>query len=102
MERDVSQMNTCKTCKHWTVDNDHPGSHDNIINPRDPDTLEPMATGFEVRECAHPAKTFYERPVERNGFGLCDGSEYFAALYTAEDFGCVRHETEPASAKEPE
>ena len=51
-----------------------------------------MDRGFEVRLCKMPTQTFCEAPVERNGFGLCDGSQYMAALATAEDFGCVRHE----------
>jgi len=63
-----------------------------ILAPVDPDTFEPMAMPFEVRECKMPAMTFCERPVEPNGFGLADGSEYFATLVTAGDFGCVRHE----------
>lgn len=55
-------------------------------------THTPMVMPFEVRICEHPAQTFCERPVEKNGFGVADGSEYMAVLATAEDFGCVRHE----------
>ena len=50
-----------------------------------------MALPFEVRVCKHPAQTFSERPVEANGFGVIDGSEYYARLITAEDFGCNRY-----------
>lgn len=86
-------MNTCKTCKHWTA----PADDDNhyavsICGPIDPDTYEPMNRGFETRLCRHPAQARFEAPVERNGFAITDGSQYFAALATAEDFGCVRHE----------
>jgi hypothetical protein len=63
-----------------------------MCEPLDPDTYEPMKRAFEVRLCKHPAQTFCEVPVERNGFGLFDGSEYMARLATAEEFGCVRHE----------
>ena len=63
-----------------------------MCRPLDQDTYEPMARGFEVRLCGHPSQTFCEAPVERDGFGLADGSEYMAVLATAEDFGCVRHE----------
>ena len=84
---------TCKTCKHWA----DPGRKDTwnaelICKPKDPDTYESMIFPFEVRLCKHPAQTFAERPVESNGFGLVDGSEYYACLATAEDFGCVRYE----------
>jgi hypothetical protein len=83
-------MERCKSCKHWK-------RPDNInakclFQPRDQDTYQPMNLGFEVRECVHPSKTLYEAPTESNGFALTDASEYFAALCTAEDFGCVRHE----------
>lgn len=87
-------MNTCKTCKHWTrpAEGEHPRVLD-LCNASDPDIGKPMDRGFEVRRCAMPTQTFCEAPVERNGFGLTDGSEYMATLVTAEDFGCVRHET---------
>lgn len=92
----------CKTCAHWKappIDGPYEyDRHSQICNPTDPDTYEPMAMPFEVRLCRHPALTFCERPVERNGFGVADGSEYMAVFATAEDFGCVRHE--PATRKE--
>ncbi len=84
----------CSTCKHWT----DPGVlgdgnyWDEILHPTDEDTYEPKEMPFEVRECRHPAKTFCERPVERDGFGVCDGSTYMARLFTGPDFCCVRHE----------
>ncbi len=85
-------MNTCKTCQRWKLDPpDDDWQADAICRPLDPDTYQPMNRGFETRKCTLP-HTFYEPPVERNGFALCDGSQYHAALYTAEDFGCIRHE----------
>lgn len=83
-------MNTCKTCQHWQKPTNYRA--ESLCEPLDPDTNEPMARGFEIRECVHPAKTFHESPVERDGFGITDASNYFAALVTAEDFGCIRHE----------
>ncbi len=89
-------MNTCKTCKHWNMppvpDEFMSTTESRLCHPHDPDTYELMEMPFAVGICEHPALTFCERPVERNGFGVADGSEYFAVLATAEDFGCVRHE----------
>ena len=63
-----------------------------MCEPVDPDTHKPMQRGFEVRICRQPTQTLAEAPIERNGFGLTDASQYYAVLATAEDFGCVRHE----------
>ena len=83
----------CKTCVHWKLD---PGrTWDTITQPHDPDTYKPMKMPFEVRQCQHPKLLFCERPLEIDGFAVADGSEYMANLYTAEDFGCVRHEAAP-------
>jgi hypothetical protein len=86
-------MERCQTCRHWQFDEKKDyGYEERICRPQDPDTYQPMEMPWEVRICKHPQKTFVERPVERNGFGLVDGSEYRAALVTGPDFGCVRHE----------
>lgn len=86
---------TCKTCKHWQLGKE-PDS-DRIISPEDPDTFEPMKDlPFEVRKCENPRVLFCERPVERQGAAVMDGSNYFACLYGAEDFGCVLHERKAA------
>ena len=86
-------MQTCKTCKHWGYDPAVDGwQSSEYCAPLDPDTYLPMKMPFEVRECKNPAKTFHERPVESNGFGVADASNYLALLFTAEEFGCVRHE----------
>lgn len=86
-------MNNCKTCKYWqkpkTVDS---YLKDDMCAYRDPTTFEDITPPFEVRICEHPAQRFCERPLEKNGFAIADGSTYFACLATAEDFGCVRHE----------
>lgn len=84
---------TCQTCKHWSVAGPR-GSTDEIINPTDPDTYEPMVTTFEVRICKHPRLLFCERPLESDGFAVADGSRYMANLYTAQDFGCLLHEAQ--------
>jgi hypothetical protein len=86
-------VKTCKTCKHWTAPGERTSWNEECMcRPLDLDTGAPMQRGFEVRLCKQPSQTFCEAPVERNGFGLTDGSSYLAALATAEDFGCVRHE----------
>lgn len=85
-------MNTCKTCKHWAKPDGLFSVGKALCTPIDPTTYMPMDRGFEVRICEMPTQTFCEAPVERNGFGLADGSTYLAVLATAEDFGCVRHE----------
>lgn len=88
-------MDTCKTCKHWIAPDDNADwSEARMCGQFDPDTHKIMECGFEVRICRHPAQTRFEAPFERNGFGLTDGEDYMAALATAEDFGCVRHEKE--------
>ena len=86
-------MKTCKTCLHWKAPDEMENYRvDRMCHPVDPDTFEPMDRRFETRLCKMPTQTYFESPVERNGFGLTDGSTYYAALVTAEDFGCVRHE----------
>ncbi len=83
---------TCKTCAHWTKPNTETNYMvDSICTPLDPDTFRRMERGFEVRMCTMPTQTFCETPIERDSFGLTDGSEYMACLVTAEAFGCVRH-----------
>lgn len=85
----------CKTCAHWTAPTEDGSWRERAMClPIDPDTYEPMQSqrGFEVRICKQPTQTFCESPIERDGFGLTDGSVYMAVLATAEDFGCVRWE----------
>ena len=94
LERLLSQLApaipTCRTCVHWQKEE---GRGEYMTDPEDPDTYEPMEFEFEVRQCTHPKLLFCERPLERDGFAVADGSQYFAGLYTAEDFGCVQHES---------
>lgn len=86
-------MQTCKTCRHWKEPTEHYAR--DICTPLDQDVMEPMAIGFRVAQCKNPAIAYFETPPEANGISLVDGSEYFAALCTGEDFGCVRHEPIP-------
>lgn len=85
-------MKTCKTCKHWKKPENEDVRADQLCNAYDPDTYKPMERGFECRVCYMPTQTFAEAPIERNGFGMTDASEYYAVLVTADDFGCVGHE----------
>ena len=78
----------CAACKHWT-DTDE---WNEITHPRDPDTYQEMEMSFTVKRCTNPNLLFCERPLESNGFAVADGSTYFAAFFTAEDFGCVQWE----------
>lgn len=82
----------CKRCRHWGSRPEQEGNLYSITKPQDPDTYKDAKMPFEVKECCHPSLVRFERPVESNGFALTDGSEYYAALATAEDFGCVRFE----------
>jgi len=88
-------MNTCKTCIYWvstTKDlNDKEWRMDQICNPVDPDTWEPMQVDFEMRACRSPLICYFERTPEKTGITLCDGSEYLAIMLTGEDFGCINH-----------
>jgi hypothetical protein len=86
-------MERCKTCKHW-VKPGNPKARD-LCDPLDQDTFEPMRIGFEVRECTHPSKGFHATPTERDGFAITDASNYFAALCTAEEYGCVQRGVRP-------
>ena len=83
-------MNNCKTCKWWIDKNNE------YCHPTDEDTYKEKEMPFEVQQCKHPKLLFFERPVEINGFTVADGSGYFAALYTAENFGCILHEESEA------
>lgn len=85
-------MERCKTCWHWTEPEKRDYTSEKYTRPCDPDTYEPMNMPFEVKECKHPRLLFCERPVENPGFAVADGSTYFAAFFTSEDFGCVMHE----------
>jgi len=86
-------MKRCKTCKHWlTPDESENYNKADMCSYRDPTTFENINAPFEVRICEHPSQRFCERPLEKDGFSVADGSTYFACLATAEDFGCVRHE----------
>jgi hypothetical protein len=92
-------METCKTCKHWLVaDNDNSYGR-SIISPYDPVTYVQEKTeeaialkwGYNVRYCRHPKLEFHQRP-EQNALSVIDGSQYYGALLTGEDFGCILHE----------
>ena len=85
-------MNNCKTCKHWKDPEGENYLENEICNPLDQNTYEPMNRGFQVKLCKQPQQTFCETPIIANGFGLTDGSNFMARLATGEDFGCVLHQ----------
>lgn len=76
------KMNTCKTCKFWRDPNLYSCNERKLC----------ATTIFLVKICDHPDLNFCEPPVYKNGFSVGDGEDYFAALATAEEFGCVKHE----------
>ena len=91
-------MDTCKNCQYWLFPSEEEfGSHP-IIQPYDDVHDELVETeemgikyrGFRVRYCKHPKVVFYQTP-DRDGAVVVDGSQYKAALITAEDFGCILH-----------
>jgi hypothetical protein len=86
-------MNICRTCKWWQLPpEDEYWGDDDILNPKaHPDVKLP--TNFEVRYCNNPRIGFCERPGRPNEASVQDGSYYTANLLTAEQFGCVLHET---------
>lgn len=90
----------CETCKFWQLDNEDRTYLHPIVFPYHPgkdfeqcQTEEEVvaAFGYRVRYCTNPKIVFYQRP-EINAATVVDGSEYRAALLTAEKFGCVLHE----------
>jgi hypothetical protein len=90
-------VNTCKTCRFW-VPGEEREKERNASHPsfslRDPVTYERIdPQPFEVRYCASPKLRDYERP-EIDGAATVDGSEYFSALATGPDFGCIHHTPE--------
>ena len=78
-------MKTCKDCAFWRIDD----RTDRITNPIDEDTYEEKEMPFEVRKCLNDDITLFERNPSPRGVSLCDGSQYYAAMYTGPDFGCV-------------
>ena len=91
--------NRCNTCKYWVKTKDNNSYRgDDIISPRDPESYEQeegeeaiaAKWGHTVRFCGHPKLEFSQRP-ESNAMAVIDGSEYWAALLTGEDFGCILH-----------
>lgn len=63
-------MSNCKTCKHWNTNDQLEGVCERIHGPQEPES-----------EDIHDVLAYVE-----------DGSDYYAALITAADFGCVLHE----------
>lgn len=85
-------MNLCKTCKFWSLPDDKKWRAKDICQPIDPETYELMKTDFQVMVCTCPKIVWFERQLESTGVSLIDGSDYYAEMLTAENFGCVNHE----------
>lgn len=95
-------MQNCKTCKHWKLTKVY-GCCEDLISPPDPVTYIRCKNEEEIKQkwgtvvrcCEHPKIVFCQRP-SIDGAAVVDGSEFFAKLITAENFGCVLHEFEPS------
>lgn len=90
-------MNMCKTCRFWNRSDGYE-TGDQVLRPFHPVTFDMMTDadmlaehGHEAKYCTHPKILFYEYP-SKSGAAVVDGSQYRAALITAEEFGCVLHE----------
>lgn len=88
------KVNTCKTCRFWIQRENQNvrtfSRHQPIAGPQElKDAAELYGVGhvYETRECT--AARFAEIPAP-NGSAIIDGSEYWAGLFTGEDFGCVQ------------
>lgn len=92
--KDSGKEMKCKNCRYWGNLKGEEGRLSEYYSPTDPDTFEPMASEFKVKHCTNPKLLFCERPLDKNGFSVVDGSNYFASLITAEDFGCVLFEAD--------
>ena len=86
-------METCKTCIHWTKPASDDYESKPICNPTDPDTFSAMVLDYGIRICKSPRLLWFASPG-RDEAALIDGSEYYAALITGEDFGCTNHEAQ--------
>lgn len=82
-------MPTCETCVFWQIkpNQEYQASRLAVLN-EDYEPVEPQP--FEVRRCHSPKLRDYERP-ERDGAATMDGSQYFSALFTGPDYGCIHH-----------
>lgn len=95
-------MNRCATCKWWRHNEDRGWSiqhelgeaYDVYVDPEHKDgnyERHDVIAPHAVRACQSPLLRFYEVPAA-NGATVCDGSEYWAGLFTGPDFGCANHE----------
>jgi len=79
-------MKQCKYCGYWVG---HNGFGESVTHPIDETTGKPMAITFEIRKCCSPSISLFERCPDSNGISLLDGENYYAGLFTGQDFGCV-------------
>lgn len=95
-------MNKCATCKWWTRGERHWNSvtrelgeaYEVYVDPEHKNgnyTRHEVIAQYDVRECKSPLLRFYEVP-SANGAAVCDGSDYWAGLFTGPEFGCQNHE----------
>lgn len=70
-------MQTCKTCKHWTLEVELDYDQD--------------LPNYKIRHCKNPKMKCNELPL-KNTASAHDYGDYKADFITGEDFGCVLHE----------
>jgi hypothetical protein len=73
----------CKDCEYWKPPQ---SSHCFLACDMISQNNE---SEFEVRQCCNPLLMVLKRPNNSNGFAVVDTEDNYAALYTAENFGCV-------------
>jgi hypothetical protein len=81
----------CSNCKHWGRDNSL--CHDDVFEPCDEETFEPIKTEFKVWQCMNPKLLRFIGPITSDGFSVLDGEYYMAKLATGEDFCCIHWES---------
>lgn len=86
----------CANCKHWKrvvgeSDNDETFRVQNLL-VRDGNLEVADPQPFSIGKCVNRLITANERPVNPMTATVVDGSDFFAALVTAEGFSCSLHE----------
>lgn len=89
----------CATCIFWQSEESDKAWHAQTalaeLDIRDAVTHEAIdPQPFDLRYCASPKMRRYERP-EVDGASTVDGSEYWSALVTGPQFGCIHHTRKP-------
>lgn len=95
-------MKTCGTCKHWGAGhNEHEKAGESVEKD---DIFKPCGAVVQVDKFVADARPAWSKDtalrasleeVRARKAVVVDGSDYFAALKTQSDFGCLLHEDKP-------